>query len=497
VNIISAIKDDRLFRPFLEDRDKGIPLKSWRNWLTCLRVMYGLNVNGSKSELILKCTGRDMNRLPKGGFSESLILTGRRSGKSKIAAVVAGFEAVLSGKEKLLSKGEIGLVPLIAPSKRQAQVERSYIRAIFEADLLQQEIVSETKEGFKLANGVYISVLVGDFRLVRNFTVLACIISEAAFFGLSEESRIKSDTELLRAVRPSLATVNGRLTCISSPYAQKGYCFSAHKKYFGNNSGRILVWNSPSRTMNPTLPQSVVDDAMTEDLQAAKSEYLGEFRQDIVIWLPREVIESAVKKSRKELLPRFGTDYRAFVDVSGGRSDSSAICISHLQDKKVVIDYLHEFKSPHNPHKVIGMMVETLRKYGVRRITGDNYSGEFASSSFKSHGIGYEKSKLNKSALYLELISVICSNAIELLDDETSIRQLTALERRTRSGGKDVVDHPQGGHDDLANVIGGCSFITSKRKKVAGGMFRNMSEEAKEEHQIKRARLALATMAGR
>jgi len=311
---------------------------------------------------------------------------------------------------------------------------------------------------------------------------------------LDAESKVRSDTELIRALKPSLATTQGRLICISSPYAERGQCYRWYKQNFGNDEGKVLVWNSASRIMNPTLPQSVVDEAMVEDLQAAKSEYGGEFRQDIVIWLPAEVIQSVVKKGRKELLPRLNMQHRAFVDVSGGRSDSSAIGISHLQDKKTVIDYLHEYKAPHNPYKVIEMMAETLNKFKAHRVIGDNYSAQFVADAFKSQGFYYEKSKLNKSQLYLELIPTICSNGIELLDDETSIRQLASLERRTRSGGKDIVDHPQGGHDDLANVIAGCSFITGRRRKMAGGLFRDMDNTNDNQRIIKMNRAILGRM---
>jgi hypothetical protein len=35
------------------------------------------------------------------------------------------------------------------------------------------------------------------------------------------------------------------------------------------------------------------------------------------------------------------------------------------------------------------------------------------------------------------------------------ISQLCMLERRTSRGGRDSIDHPPGGHDDVANVIAG------------------------------------------
>jgi len=492
MNIIQAIADRHLFRPFLQDSSGK--LTSWQNWNIALRCLYGLPVKQNFAPLIKTCTGRDT--LPSEGFSTALFLTGRRSGKSRIASVIGAYEACLTGKEKLMAPGEIPMVAIISPTRLQSRIVKQYLRAIFASTaLLKNEIIAEQKGGFLLSNGVQIEILTGDFRSIRGYTLLACVVDELAFFGLDVESKVRSDTELIRALLPSLATTRGRLIAISSPYAEKGQCYSWYKRNWANNEGRVLVWNSPSRTMNPTLPQSIIDEALAEDYQSAKSEYLGEFRQDIVIWLPMQVIQSVVQTGRRELLPQYGIQYRAFVDVSGGRSDSSALAISHSHDKRVVIDFVKEFKAPHSPYAVIKLMAETLHKFGVRKVVGDNYSAEFCASAFKSQGFHYEKSKLNKSQLYLELVPTICSNAIELLDDENSIRQLAALERRTRSGGKDSVDHPSGGHDDVANAIAGAAFITNKRVKTAGSMFRHMNNSDEELTNITMRRHILGRMA--
>ena len=468
MNIINAITDKNLFRPFLQD-GKG-KISSWSNWITALRALYGFELLPRRAVLIEECTGRDYELFPLDGFNTALLLTGRRSGKSRIAAVCGAYEAVLSGREQLLSKGEIGMVAIIAPTTKQARIVRNYLRAIFETPILSAEIVGETREGFELANGVIVEILVGDWRTVRGYTLLAVIVDEVCFFGLDAESKVRSDTELIRAIKPSLATTNGRLICISSPYAKKGWAYKQYKKNFGNDYGKVLVWNCPSRTMNPLLPQSVVDEAMEEDKQAALSEYMGQFRDDIAIFLPREVIESVVKSGRKELLPKTGITYCGFVDMSGGRSDDAALCIGHKGEKKVVLDCITRYKPPHNPYKVIGRMADKLRKFKIRRVVGDNYSAEFVKQAFESNGFRYVKSPLPKSALYLELLPAICSGGIELLDEEITINQLSSLERRTRSGGKDRIDHPQGGHDDLANVVAGVSFIASKRKIKVGGL---------------------------
>jgi hypothetical protein len=229
--------------------------------------------------------------------------------------------------------------------------------------------------------------------------------------------------------------------------------------------------------MNPTLPQSVVDDALAEDLQAAKSEYLGEFRDDVAEFLPRSLIEGLVVQGRQELLPSMKRQYFGFVDLSGGRHDDAALAVAHKVNRKVVVDLLRRYKPPFSPHAVVQQMVEEVRPYGVHRVTGDNYAAEFVKGAFEAHGMAYVKSAKPKSALYLELLPRLCSGEIELLDNEVSIDQLANLERRTRSGGKDIVDHAQGAHDDLANAIAGVADVAAGRVLTVGG-FRTLGVSA-------------------
>ena len=74
-----------------------------------------------------------------------------------------------------------------------------------------------------------------------------------------------------------------------------------------------------------------------------------------------------------------------------------------------------------------------------------------------------------KAALYQELLPRLCSAEIELLDNEQLIDQIASLERRTRSGGKDIVDYPPGGRDDLANAVAGVAACLGQNRATIGG----------------------------
>ena len=149
-----------------------------------------------------------------------------------------------------------------------------------------------------------------------------------AFFPTDDSAN--PDTEIIAAIRPAMSTIpNAMLLCASSPYAQRGALFDAFKRHYAKDSP-VLVWRAPTRTMNPTVPQSVVDAAMEADPQSAAAEYLAQYRIDVQLFVSRDAIEAAVIAGRFELPRVEGIRYHAFVDPSGGSSDSMTLCVAHI-----------------------------------------------------------------------------------------------------------------------------------------------------------------------
>jgi hypothetical protein len=86
----------------------------------------------------------------------------------------------------------------------------------------------------------------------------------------------------------------------------------------------------------------------------------------------------------------------------------------------------------------------------------------------RSHGIGYERSEKAKSELYLAMIPAVNSRQVELPDSRQLIEELRRLERRRGRTGKDAIDHPANGHDDLANAAAGVSWLLLCDEKEGG-----------------------------
>jgi len=484
MNIIEAIRDRQLFRSMLRP-----DLAAWDAWTPFLQALYGLPIPAKYHDLFHSCTGRDVNQLPTQGFTSALCLCGRRSGKSTKAALIAVFEATIGPGRAALAPGEEGIVLVLAPSRRQARKVKSYCRACFEqSPVLRAELIAEQSEGFDLRGNIRIEVGTADHRLIRSHTLLAAIVDEVCFL-MTEEAKIKSDTELIQALRPALLTTRGRMISISSPYSRQGWAYNTWSKCFGNDKAGTLVWVAPSRTMNPSLPQSEIDKAMAEDPASARAEYLAEWRDDVAAFISRELVESLVVRGRKELMPSPEKRYTAFVDLSGGRADPAALCIAHQKDGKAILDLLRRYKPPFNPHEVIRQMVLDLNHFGIRRVLGDNYSAEFTCQAFRACGIKYVRSEIPASQIYLEALPRLCSGQVELLDSEVLIEELSGLERHTRAGGKDLVTHPSGKHDDVCNVACG-AIVNSSRPVVKVGAF-----GTNEKNQVQFNRTILSLMA--
>ena len=358
----------------------------------------------------------------------------------------------------------------LAQNQRQAAVEFSYIAAIFDnVPMLSKLIVSRTFDTLKLSNGVSIEVRPANFRSLRGVTAIAVLADESCFWH-SEESSLNADAEVFAAVRPCLATTGGPLIIISSPYARRGETWEIFSRHFGQRGDpRILVARAPSRDTNPSLPQSVIDRAFERDPASASAEYGAQWRSDINSYISSEVIEAITMHGRFELPFNRDLSYAAFTDAAGGGGqDSMTLAVAHAERRKegertvAILDCVREVKPPFSPQSVVSELCKTLAAYQITKVTGDRWGGEFVREQFETHGISYECSEKPKSDLYRELVPLLNSRAVEILDIPRLAAQFTGLERRTNRGsGKDVIDHAPNAHDDLANSTCGALLLAA------------------------------------
>ena len=453
MDILAALDDPNLLGASIRDAE------SWKPWRALLAAAFGLPLSEDALALYRRCTGR---RVPPSGPAAYLwLVIGRRGGKSFAMALVAVFLAAFRDWRKYLSPGERAIVLLVAADREQAKILHRYCQGILRPPILQSLVWNVTASEIELKGGVTIEVVTRSYRTVRGRSVCVAVLDELAFWR--DDDSANPDSEVLNAVRASMATFGSDAMVIagSSPYARRGVLWDAFRRWHGKDDARNLVWRARTRTMNPTVPQDFIDAEFERDSASAAAEYGANFRSDIAAFVDLAVLEACTADGLFELPPVSGTAYLAFCDPSGGSSDAMTLAIAHHDDGVAVLDCVREVRAPFQPEAVVEDFCATLAAYGVARVTGDRYAGEWPREQFKKRNVDYVPSERVKSDIYRDMLPILNSRRCQLLDNRRLISQLHGLERRTARGGKDSIDHCPGAHDDVANAVAGAIVLAS------------------------------------
>jgi len=467
LNIIDCIEHEHIFASLFRDPTE------WAAWFSFLRVVFGLSLDDADRALFKQCTGREQ---PTGPYLEVWAQCGRRAGKSFILALIATYLAVFRDYRKYLACGERGTIMVIAADRKQARVIMRYIRGMLALPALKPLLERETADSFDLAHSVTIEVATTSYKTVRGYTLVAALCDEIAFFESGDFSS-NPDDEILSALRPAMVTIPGAmLLCASNPHGKFGAMWTTFEKHYANEDSRVLVWKAPTRVMHPSIPQSVVDDAIASDPDRAQSEWMAEFRSDLAKFIERMIVEGLVIPGRHELPPQRDQEYVAFADPSGGASDSFVLAIAHLKELNAegtesiaILDLVREYRAPLMPESVVADVCDNLRRYRLDRVVGDAYGKNWVFEAFKKNDIVYEESELTKNEIYLNALPLLMQGRCELLDNPRLVAQIASLERRTSRAGRESIAEPQrqGFHDDVANAaLGALVLATGKGVSV-------------------------------
>jgi len=450
--------------------DAGLVDPSWEAWRALLKAAYGLPLSAAERTIYTRHSDRDDP--PASKVAELWVCSGRRSGKSTIAALCALYGAITF--DQPLAPGERAVLPLLAKDKRQARVVFDRLEAFAARPAFAPYVVpGRARQGtVPFHSGVAVEVMAASFRSLRGHTFAGVVCDEIGYWYDVERSE-NPDEAILQAVVPALVE-GALLVAISTPHARRGALFERMEQSFGQD-GDVLALNADTLSLHPTYAPQKVARAYAADPASAASEY-GEagrvhFRNPVDGFLPAEAVHAAMVHGRRQLEPVLGVRYAAFADPSGGRVDSFTWAIGHLDSGLAVVDAVREIAAPLNPVDAISECAAMLRTYGVTHIEGDHFAGAFPAETFRQQGIVYTACRRTASDLYLELLPAILSGKVALLDSPRLLTQFVRLERRALSGGKDKVTHPpaRGEHDDLANAVAGLVslLLVPAAKKIA------------------------------
>lgn len=462
----------------------------WAAWRAFLAAVYGLPMSDHEYDIFRICTGR--KDPPKRKVREAWLGVGRRGRKSAIMATIGVYEAAFCYHDNYLAPGEYVRVPVMSKNKDDAAQIRRYAGELLNDPTLAWLLEGEpTTELIRLRTRAEISIRTASIMGGRTFATRAALLDEQAFWPT--DTAAEPDVEVLRGIRPSMANVPGALIVgASSLYARRGLLYAAMRDYWGvDGQNEVLAWKATTLMMHNTEAiREYVDLAWKQDPVAALAE-VGrpeqsagiEFRSDVETYVPLEIIRACTESRVTERAPMRGVRYAAFVDPSGGSSDSFTLAIGHYDQRLgvAVLDLVREERSPldaaegRGPDDIARQFCHDLRTYGVRTVYGDHYAGDWPAAAFRDGAhdgrcprvrdrrgncecepwsVTYVPADDDASTIYLQFLPALRSRRVLLLDDVVLSDQLQKLQRKPRATG-DLVTHPPGDHDDVANAVAG------------------------------------------
>ena len=229
MNILQALDDPNLFAPHFVG-------SSWDGWRSFLGALTATEAYG-------QCTGR--TKFPDKPFAESALIVGRRGGKSRVLALIAVYLACFRDYRPYLAPGEVATIAIIAANRSQARsIFRFTIGLLKAVPLIQPMVIDFNTETIELSNRVVIEIATASFRTTRGYSFAAVLADEIAFWR-QDETSANPDVEILRALRPGMASIPGSMLLMaSSPYAKRGELFNIFRRFFGKDRAPHRAWFS-------------------------------------------------------------------------------------------------------------------------------------------------------------------------------------------------------------------------------------------------------------
>lgn len=297
--------------------------------------------------------------VPSKPIKELVVVAGRRSGKSLIAACIIGYELYKLAKyedpAKHYGKPTQASIKIlnVAPTDEQASlVFDAASTAIAHCPTLKNRLANKTQEYFALwtnedlkqgKNKASLSFLTGGCSSngLRGHDAILICLDEMAFF-LNNGGKMSGD-EVYGALKPSILQFkgDGKTICISSPHAKYGKFYDLYNDGMQEKESTTLVFQMYTAMVNP-------DNITSDDLKLERrrnrnkflAEYGAEFSDSVSAWVDDSdefmlCVDPTFKKPHRG---EYDTKYYAGLDI-GMKNDGTALSIVHEEDGEIVLDY--------------------------------------------------------------------------------------------------------------------------------------------------------------
>ncbi len=319
----------------------------------------------------------------------AVLRLGRRSGKGRIASIVATYEATVGAEAHLrhVPAGERIAIVVVATSQRQAGVVHRYVRGYFAAPALAPLVVRDTVDELELGSGIVIMTIPATSASGRGLAVAVVILDEAAWF-LGVDGSPLDVGEVFRALVPATAQFPARRTLVlSTPRLATGWFAELVAAAESGAFADMRAWHASTSDMNPRLADFVEAERAKDPTSAAR-EYDALFDSGIGAVLDVTLVRAAIR-SEGELPPAADMRYVVALDA-GFVADRSAVLVGHRDGQRIVVDAVRGWHGSKDRPTSVDAVLEEIAAlavtYGGARVIVDQYAAQPIMQGLRSRG---------------------------------------------------------------------------------------------------------------
>jgi len=392
------------------------------------------------------------------GIRTAVLRLGRRSGKGRLAAIVAVFEATVNAHAHLeaVLPGEHVHVVVVAPSREQARLVRDYIGDFLHRPQLASLVKRETTDEIELNNGILITTLPANAASVRGRAVAVAILDEAAWFTGVDGSPLDA-RELAEALIPATAQFpERRILVLSTPRAGWGWFADLCAEAESGSDPELRAWHATTSEMNPTISASVLERARLKNPDTFAREFEAEFPTGVGALEPA-LVRAAVRAEPDVLPPKQFMRYVIATDP-GFVHDAFALVIAHREGERVVVDAVRGWqgtrKTPVQLETALDTIAELARTYNGADVVTDQSTAAAIHQGLTRRGVIAVTRAWTADRAANALARVrqhLATDRLELPPHEILINELIGLE--LRPSGRPQIGAAGRGHDDYAFAL--------------------------------------------
>jgi hypothetical protein len=402
-----------------------------------------------------------LSEIERGRIRTAVLRLGRRSGKGRIASVIATFEATANAHAHLAAvqpEEQVAIV-VISRSQAQARLVHRFVDGYLKSPDLAPMVVKSTDDEIVLNNGVAILTLPCHAGSVRGYAVAVVIFDEMAWYQGRDGSPL-DPKELWDAAVPATAQFpHGRVLVLSTPRWAGGFFPDLCERARSGRFPDMREWHFATAEMNPFVPTSFLAQEEAADPVAFRREYLAMFESGFGAVFDPLTVRAAVVSGLSELPPIAGLRYVISVDAAFV-GDRFAVALGHAGPAGVELDAIRGWRGskgmPVQVDPTLDEIAALSRLYNTAPVLIDQYAAEPIRQALRKRGVTVrERPWTNESKV--DAVAATRRNLqggmLALLDQADLIRELISLEQHPLPSGRPRIAAPSGGSDDYATAL--------------------------------------------